>query len=475
MLYSLFQSILLSAIFPYIATAFMTGRTLDRRLPLPLTLLAWVCVLIGSYATCYLLVDDMIRIVYDPRMGLIMPGDVEKAAMVCNLTLLAFNMIATMCLYRGKISSRLLVSLLYSSICITSYMGIDTLLAYTDLNVLSGEYLRNSALHLGATVAVYAPLCVILPGRIKRMLVATDGRVGRYIPAPIVMFSAFIVDDSLIIYGGVDSTQGLIVDCMIVTFSVLCLYLILTKLDSEIRVDGYRKDLDAARLIQESCLPNREVLESVENAEVDAFILPAKEVGGDFYDVVTLDGGRCAFIVADVSGKGVPASLFAMRAKTLVSERLRDGDDIPGCLESVNRSLMEGNKGCMYVTLSLCILCPDGTVTCSSAGHPPPLIRRDGNVSMAEAAGGRMLGVLPSKYGQWTTRLGPGDTLLMYTDGATDAEDRSGTQFGMKRLMEAFSASGESPCEKVSSAITGFSKGVDQADDLTLMSITRRP
>ena len=474
MLYTLFQAILITIVFPYFATAFMTGRTLERRLPLPATVAVWILVFLLSYGACYVLVGRVVPIIDDPRLSLLTPGEVDNTVLISNLTLTALCIMTTLCLYRGSLSSRIMVSLLYSAICFTTFIGIDTLLTATDLKSLNGDNIRNSARHIVATMVIYIPLSMWLPGRMRWVIRSTDGHVGRYIPALVVMFVVFVMNYSILMYGGNDDTRGMVMDAMVVTMSILCIYLILAKLDGEIRLDEYRRDLDAATVIQRSCLPHRSVLEGIESADVNAHMIPAKEVGGDFYDVLPLDGGGCAFIVADVSGKGMPAAMFAMRAKTLVSERLRSGDGAAACLDSVNRSLMEGNAGNMFVTMLLCILDPDGGISYCCAGHPSPLIRREGLVREAETVRGRMLGVLPATYSEGRMELEPGDTLLMFTDGATDAEDPSGEQFGMDRLMRAFSAAGDDPCRGISSSIGSFSQGVERTDDLTLMSISIR-
>lgn len=235
-----------------------------------------------------------------------------------------------------------------------------------------------------------------------------------------------------------------------------------------------KAELKIAHDIQMSFLPER--LPEVPGFQLAALSLPAKEVGGDFYDAIPLPGGRTALVIADVSGKGVPAALFmalsrtVLRANSLVPRSARDA------VSEANMLIAEDAKSGMFVTLFYAVADPgEKTLTYVNAGHNPPLLFRAGDGRPVGLKGtGIILGVMPeAEYGEETIHLASGDLVLLYTDGVTEAINPGEEQFGEERLIETVAGSLDRPpaeiVDRVRDAVVRFSGDEPQFDDLTLM------
>ena len=241
------------------------------------------------------------------------------------------------------------------------------------------------------------------------------------------------------------------------------------------------QELAFAKNIQQSALPSvfppyPERTDFSLYATMDA----AKEIGGDFYDFYFLDENRLAFLVADVSGKGIPAAMFMMTGKTVIRDYAERGDAPEDVFQGANGKLCEGNDAEMFITAWMGFLNTDtGLVRFVNAGHNPPVRIRDGHaefitqkVNLALAA---MEGV---PYRVQTLTLKPGDLLFLYTDGVTEAADTAEALFGNDRLLSVLSqpfGSGEEACRKVcesvKKAVSDFSEGAPQFDDITMLCL----
>ena len=235
-----------------------------------------------------------------------------------------------------------------------------------------------------------------------------------------------------------------------------------------------KAELHIAHDIQMSFLPER--LPEVPGFELAALSVPAKEVGGDFYDAIPLPGNRTAFVIADVSGKGVPAALFmalsrtVLRANALVPRSAREA------VSEANMLIAEDAKSGMFVTLFYAVVDPATKMfTYVNAGHNPPLLFQSGGDGPAELKGtGIILGVMPeADYREETLNLESGDLILFYTDGVTEAINPDEEQFGEKRLIETVTGCRNLPpaeiIGRIRDAVTEFSGDEPQFDDLTLM------
>jgi sigma-B regulation protein RsbU (phosphoserine phosphatase) len=212
--------------------------------------------------------------------------------------------------------------------------------------------------------------------------------------------------------------------------------------------------------------------------DIYASIEPAKEVGGDFYDFFFIDDDHLCFTIGDVSGKGVPASLFMAVTKTLIKAKTTKDMQPDEILTRVNKELCADNDSNMFVTIFCGVLnTRTGEVLYSNGGHNIPyLLCSDGGVKPLENTGGMALGVFQeATFGtKWIT-LWTGDSLFLYTDGVTESMDKLGNLFSDNRLKEFLErVNGSRPVEIIHSVldeINIFSSGVSQADDITILAI----
>lgn len=239
-----------------------------------------------------------------------------------------------------------------------------------------------------------------------------------------------------------------------------------------------QSELKVATNIQASLLP-RIFPAFPTHPEFDIFasMVPAKEVGGDFYDFFFIDEKRLCFLIADVSDKGVPAALYMMVAKTLLKsegQRLKQPDQI---LESVNRTLAIDNDACMFATVFLGILdTSTGEVCFSNAGHNPPLLINEQGVAYLKLQPGLMIGPIEdTAYATEKLTLKPGDTLFLYTDGVTEAKNPQNTLFGEDNLESALAnvADKDLPdiVSHISKEVAKHANGAPQSDDITMLAL----
>lgn len=206
-----------------------------------------------------------------------------------------------------------------------------------------------------------------------------------------------------------------------------------------------------------------------------ATLLPAKEVGGDFYDFFLIDEDHLFFTVGDVSGKGVPASLFMAVTKTLIRASVVRYDDLHKVLTHVNDNLCEGNDACMFVTVFCGVLnIRTGEVLCTNGGHNPPVHCSAGGAEYLQPPDGMALGIMEGAgYGALRFRMEPGDSLFLYTDGVTEATDPEERLFSEEYLTECLVDLGEMPVKEQTCAmldrIHSFARGAPQADDITML------
>ena len=241
-------------------------------------------------------------------------------------------------------------------------------------------------------------------------------------------------------------------------------------------------ELRMASEIQNSMLPN--VFPPFPNRkefDVYASMDPAKEVGGDFYDLFMIDDDHLCVLIADVSDKGVPAALFMMSSKILTNYRAQTGGTPGEILTAVNAQISKGNESKMFVTVWLGILeISTGKLTCANAGHEFPIIRaEDGVFRVFRDKHGMMVGVIgKAKYTDYELTLRPGDAIFVYTDGVPEANNAAGEMYGMDRLEAALNrTAGQSPegiLRVVRSDVDAFVDGAKQFDDLTMLCLEYR-
>ena len=238
-------------------------------------------------------------------------------------------------------------------------------------------------------------------------------------------------------------------------------------------------ELDMAQKIQTQQLPGVfPAFPDRTDFDICASMTPAKEVGGDFYDYFLVDEDHLALVMADVSGKGVPAALFMMMSKILINNYTLQGLSPHEVLEVVNDTICRNNTNGMFVTVWLGILeISTGKITAANAGHEYPVIRQPGgSYELFKDRHGFVLGgKLGKKYKEYELTLQKGGTLFLYTDGVPEATDNSENMFGTERLTEVLSrdpdASPDRLIEAVHSAVNEFVGDAPQFDDLTMMAV----
>ena len=239
------------------------------------------------------------------------------------------------------------------------------------------------------------------------------------------------------------------------------------------------KDLAMAKSIQTNALPSRfpPYPSFVDRIDIFARMITAKEVGGDFYDFYFAGSGKLALVIADVSGKGIPAALFMMRAKATIQSHLKSGLGIVEAIGKANRRLTENNDANMFVTAWVGIVdLATGAVEFVNAGHNPPLVKRaDGSVAYLTAKSGPPLAVTDGvEYRPQSLTLGRGDGLLLYTDGVTEATNRADELYGEDRLLQTMrgllgARDAASLIDGIRKSVGAFADGAEQADDITLL------
>ena len=240
-------------------------------------------------------------------------------------------------------------------------------------------------------------------------------------------------------------------------------------------------ELKLAKSIQDAALPKNFAMPG-ENIDLYALMTPAKQVGGDFYDFFYCDRDKLCLVIADVSGKGVPAALFMMRAKTAIKNYARHGNSAAKAakvLEHVNHTLCEGNDAEMFVTVWLGILdLNTGKIQCANAGHEyPVLMRAGGDYELLMDKHGLALAAMdgvPMK--EYEIDLDPGDRLFVYTDGVPEAINEKVEAYGTERLCDKLNTLKNVPqqqaLESVLRDIRNFAGAAEQFDDITMLGIT---
>ena len=240
------------------------------------------------------------------------------------------------------------------------------------------------------------------------------------------------------------------------------------------------QELEFARTIQDSALPKNFVFPR-DDFEIYASMDPAKEVGGDFYDFFFVDQNKLALVIADVSGKGIPAALFMMRAKTAIRGLAESGSAPAEILYRANNALCEGNDAEMFVTVWLGIVdLTTGLMKCANAGHEyPALMRAGGDFELIRDKHGLALAAMPGvRFKEYELQLDPGDRLFVYTDGVPEAIDEQVEQYGTRRLVDVLNAAKGEPLEivlpTVRRDIAAFAGNAEQFDDITMLGLTYR-
>ncbi len=242
-----------------------------------------------------------------------------------------------------------------------------------------------------------------------------------------------------------------------------------------------QSELEVANGIQRSLLPGiTDLGPDRPEFALGASMEPAKEVGGDFYDFFLLGKDTLVLIIADVSGKGVPAALFMVNAKLILQSSIRDNPDLAEAVSAANNGLCANNRAGMFVTAWIGRLdIPSGRLDYVCAGHNPPLLITGGGAEYIRCKSSLVLaGMEETKYRQESLTLQPGDRLLLYTDGVTEAEDEKHVLYGEERLRSCLTAMGDADPDGVIRTVRAdmdrHVRGFAQFDDITMLCLQYR-
>lgn len=249
------------------------------------------------------------------------------------------------------------------------------------------------------------------------------------------------------------------------------------------QLESLKNDLTTARDIQQYILPSvfPPFPEVSDKVDIYASMEAAKDIGGDFYDFFRIDDDHIALVIADVCGKGIPAALFMAVSRTIIRSKGMQEGSAAACMTQSNRLLAAYSVGNMFVTVFYAIYnTKTGLVTYCNAGHNPPhLLRKDGSVSELPLSSNTIVGVFDGiEFQEDTLQLEQGDTLMMFTDGVTEAMDAEYNEFGTERLDSILCHQADAPCqqivESVKSGIKDFVGDAEQSDDITMLVVKRK-
>ena len=246
------------------------------------------------------------------------------------------------------------------------------------------------------------------------------------------------------------------------------------------RLASLQRELEIAAQIQRSVLPVG--VPMAPGYTLAAYLDPAQEVAGDFYDFLSFQDGRVGLVVADVCGKGIPAAMVMMSTRTMLRGAAIGTCDPAAILAEVNSLICQNNPLAMFVTAFVCILdTRSATLEYSVAGHPPALLLgADGRVVLLDQSVSPALGLMAaSQYRNVVLEMERGDVLMAYTDGVIEAEDGDGRMFGEDRLLDLFRggdlAGADQVVGRLRAVLTDFGGGAPLADDVTVVGVGRSP
>ncbi len=244
--------------------------------------------------------------------------------------------------------------------------------------------------------------------------------------------------------------------------------------------ERFESELNIARDIQMGLLPIPLASSVLEKIDLYATMIPAKEVGGDLYDYFLLADGRLCFAIGDVSDKGVPAALFMAVTRTLIRASAEDETDPARLMERVNNRLSENNPNMMFVTLVIAVLdLATGDLDWANGGHPPLcVVGSAGELRLLEERSGPACGVQDGlNYRKFSTQLTPGEILLGYTDGITEAVGPDGSLYDEHRLFRQLKdvrhSGAKELADRVLQDLQQFVQQTEQSDDITLIAVKR--
>lgn len=448
--------------------AVLLSLTLTRRVSRAKEILIWLC-----FTAVYFVLDSAAYAVsysFEP-LGWI--GDMAGILMLMFLL-----MIPAVILYKEHNSSNIFMLGMAALIALIAAFLTGVVSALVTMRFTVGQagfYALFSAAKLVVSVAagVFYAAFILKPAR--SVIAILDGKMRRYAPVSIASVIFFWGFTGITGYNPTHMTQFVIFYTLMCTMFSIMYWLILSGAIWTSKALKTETELNVASDIQMGMLP--QVFPDSEDFNIYAIMQPAKEVGGDFYDIFFIDGDHLAVVIADVSGKGVPAALFMVIAKTLIKNQLQAGVSVEEAMSEVNDKLCEGNQAGMFVTCFMGVLqVSTGEFVYANAGHNPPALRRgNGSFEYVDAPPGFVLaGLTGIRYEKRKVSLKKNDAFFMYTDGITEAMNKKEELFGAARLLGSLDALGEignveRQLKQINRNIEEFAGGAEQADDIAML------
>ncbi len=408
-------------------------------------------------------------------------GILGLSAMVC---------IIAQILYRDTWSTKLAVSLmgcLVGNVATFMLCGTtDSLLAPVLGLIKASPYeIPNLLFFIGIKAFVYLVIGLLYGLLVKKHIHATveavGGKMGIFVPPLLISVVGFYVINLVSNNAGIYPNHPLffplyLTMCVIFIVEFWMIYYSVTQSAKAMKTEA---ELSVAANIQQSMLPCIfPAFPERDEFDIYATMDPAKEVGGDFYDFFMVDDTHVAIVVADVSGKGVPAALFMVIGKTLLKDHTEPGKDLGEVFSEVNELLCESNSEGLFITAFEGVLdLATGELRYVNAGHETPFICKKGEnfVPHKIKPGFVLAGMEGMKYRAGTLQMEPGDKLFQYTDGVTEATDGNNELYGMARLENILGANASlSPAEllpAVKADIDSFVGSAPQFDDITMLCL----
>lgn len=402
-------------------------------------------------------------------------------------------LLAALSLYKEKWEEKVFVTLL---VLLMETIVLNVFCEITNLPFSAGiaeeshlyppEWIRIGieVLWLGVSAALFR---MFLKNALLDTLNKIKGEVGKFLKLPIASYVIFLAVLAVIDLLGINFRSiynANIFVAIVVIIGMMAMYVFMyAALFDAVRISAesakVQADLMVASDIQQSVLPS--VFPAFpERSEFDIYanMRPAREVGGDFYDFYLIDEDHLAFVIADVSGKGVAAALFMMAGRTTIRNQSVAGAQPGNILSNSNEQLLENNEKGLFITVFFAILnLKTGELKFSNAGHNAPYIcRKDGTVEMLKMRHGFVLGGMEGiRYRTEENILHPGDKILLYTDGVTEAVNMELQLYGDDRLKAELERVQSQEIKKIVSDVTQsideFAAGAMQADDITMLIV----
>lgn len=328
-----------------------------------------------------------------------------------------------------------------------------------------GKYQRTEGLYwFSQLYSAVGVICVVLALIFSKAKVKTKIITGSFIAIP-------VLNQAITQY-----TYGVSTQYSAMLVSIVLIFVVLYS-DREKQLASSGKELALATRIQADMLPNiYPAFPERDDFDIYATMTPAKEVGGDFYDFFLIDEKHLALVIADVSGKGVPAALFMMVSKILIKNVALSNNNPKEVLEIVNNQICEKNKEEMFVTIWLGILdLETGKMLCSNAGHEYPALKHpDQNFDLIHDKHGFVIGGMAgAKYKDYELQFEPGAKLFVYTDGVAEATNKDNVQYGTLRMLDALNNSKDKAPKEIlidmDKSIRKFVGDAPQFDDITML------